>query len=102
MLLLLACATKTPSTESPPEAEAPDAAALYDNLCAACHGVKLEGGVGPSLVDEVWIGGSSLEDIQQATRVGKPAMGMPAYEGILEEDQIRLVAAWILEQGAAE
>ena len=44
----------------------------FANNCAACHGAGGQGAVGgfPSLADDAWIWGGSLEDIQHTIRHG--------------------------------
>ncbi|WP_142849249.1 cytochrome-c oxidase, cbb3-type subunit III [Telmatospirillum sp. J64-1] len=80
--------------------------ALFGENCAPCHGA---GGVGafgyPALVDDQWIWGGSLEDIQYTithgvrnetdeARIGE----MPAFgrDGILSTQEINLVAEYVL------
>jgi len=35
----------------------------YTARCAACHGQKGEGGVGPNLTDEYWLHGGTINDV---------------------------------------
>ena len=39
---------------------------LYQTYCASCHGAKLEGGQGSSLVDGVWKHGGSDAEITKS------------------------------------
>ena len=72
---------------------------LYQEVCSACHGAGLEGtALGTPLVGAELPGGASTEALQASIRVGNPEAEMPAYEGVLEPDQIQSLAIYILEQ----
>ena len=70
---------------------------LYDSNCAGCHGDDLAGGSGSSLIDDDWLYGSSDEAIAASIRNGIPDMGMPPWEGMLDEKQIRAMVIFIRE-----
>lgn len=64
---------------------------IYAQLCFNCHGPKLEGGQGPSLVDSYWQHGSSPEAILKVINKGVPGSPMIPYETVFpEEDRIAL------------
>jgi cytochrome c oxidase cbb3-type subunit 3 len=77
--------------------------AFADN-CAACHGrggAGLPGGY-PSLADDGWLWGGSLDQIHQTIAYGvrndhdqARASMMPAYGNILDQEQIRNVAHYV-------
>ena len=72
----------------------PDAAALYQQHCAACHGAQRTGGMGPALLPE------SLERLRQAEahRViagGRPATQMLGFADKLKADEVAALAQWI-------
>ncbi|MCZ6674617.1 MAG: PQQ-dependent sugar dehydrogenase [Verrucomicrobia bacterium] len=71
---------------------------LYKQNCSACHGQNMEGGLGSSLIDDVWKYGSSDEDIAKVIREGVPAMGMIAWKDVLTEKQIRALIILMKEQ----
>jgi len=54
--------------------------------CSGCH-ANGGGGSGPALMDDVWIYGSSIENIAASIREGRPN-GMPTIRGKIPEDQI--------------
>ena len=80
---------------------------LYDTHCAACHGSDGKGGIGPSLVDEVFLyeqgdmpdddyfeivnNGTHPGDVEDG-RVAKG--GMPPYAGILSNDNMWAIIAY--------
>ena len=71
---------------------------LYKNLCAACHGVKLEGALAPSFLDGVWKHGSTDKEIAQTILKGNISLGMVPWEGTLTGDQIRSLIIFIREK----
>jgi glucose/arabinose dehydrogenase len=78
-----------------------DVEELYRENCAGCHGNDLAGGSGSSLIDKEWTYGSSDSEIAAVIRNGVPEVGMPAWDGALDEDQIRSMVIYIREMGAA-
>ncbi len=73
---------------------------VYDQNCFPCHGMELEGGIGPSFVDDEWIHGGQAEDIVRIVREGVAAKGMVAWDGILSPEQINAVASYIIVRHA--
>jgi len=68
-----------------------DAAALYQQHCAACHGTQRTGGMGPALLPE------SLERLRktEAHKViagGRPATQMPGFADKLKADELAAIA----------
>ena len=61
--------------------------------CVGCHSHG-GGGMGPPLMDETWIYGSSLEQIVSTIREGRPN-GMPSFRGRLPDEQIWQIAAFV-------
>jgi glucose/arabinose dehydrogenase len=77
-------------------------AKLYQTYCASCHGVELQGGEGPSLVDKTWLHGEPTKsNLVKIISKGVPAKGMPAWEGSLKADQIAALADYIAPKSAA-
>lgn len=85
----------------------PRAAAYYNNAdavttgkrlfgqynCSGCHS-NGGGGIGPSLMDDVWIYGSRLEQIHQTLVQGRPN-GMPSWGGKIPDEQLWQLAAFV-------
>ena len=65
--------------------------------CSGCH-ANGGGGSGPALMDDVWIYGSSVENIAASIREGRPN-GMPTFRGKIPEDQIWQIAAYVRALG---
>ena len=70
--------------------------AVYLGNCAACHGQKGEGGIGPNMTDKYWIHGGSVVDIFKTIKYGVPAKGMIAWKSQLRPSDIQNVASYIL------
>lgn len=70
--------------------------ATYLANCAACHGQKGEGGIGPNMTDKYWIHGGHVNDIFKTIKYGVPAKGMIAWKSQLRPSDIQNVASYIL------
>lgn len=67
--------------------------------CVGCH-FDGGGGIGPALIDDIWVYGSSIDHIAASIRQGRPN-GMPSFRSILSEEQIWQLAAYV-EDGLKE
>jgi len=72
--------------------------ALYAQLCFNCHGPKLEGGQGPSLIDSYWQHGSSPEAILRVIDKGVPGSPMIPYENVFPEADRLALRDFILSE----
>ncbi|MDZ7685488.1 MAG: cytochrome c [Gammaproteobacteria bacterium] len=88
---VLVAITAVAGAASSGEAEALTALVRQD--CGSCHGLTLQGGLGPALTPEA-LEGKPDEMLITAIMKGRPAAAMPPWEGILERDEAR----WIVEQ----
>ncbi len=70
---------------------------IYMNYCAACHGNKGQGGIGPNFADQYWIHGGSMEDIIATIENGVPAKGMISWKNQLSGPEIQQVSLFIYE-----
>lgn len=73
-------------------------ATVFAQNCVACHGANLEGGIGPSFVDEAWIHGGQAADIVRIITNGVLEKGMVRWQGILSPEQINQVAAYVISK----
>jgi len=75
-------------------ATTPDAAALFQQHCASCHGVERLGSMGPALLPENL---QRLRRGQAATTIanGLPATQMPAFSTTLDAQQIDALVEYI-------
>ena len=70
----------------------------YTQLCANCHGARLEGGQAQSMLDDVWAAGGDDESLARSIRNGFPDKGMPAWGAAIPEKEIRAMVIYIHEQ----
>jgi len=72
---------------------------VFAEKCSMCHGVELQGLVGPSLVDKYWIHGKGTrKDIFTTVSAGVADKGMPAWGSVLKEDELKAVAAFVFSK----
>ncbi len=83
----------TYSTESASAGEA-----VYNQNCFPCHGMQMEGGIGPSFIDDEWIHGSQASDMVRVVQEGVLDKGMVAWSGILSPEQINDVTSYIVQK----
>lgn len=70
----------------------------FQTICMACHGMDGKGNQmlgAPNLTDDIWLYGSSPSDIEYAIVNGR-AGKMPSFNGLLNEDKRRILAAYVL------
>mgnify|MGYP001042077516 CR=1 FL=1 len=75
----------------------------FDAMCVACHGVDGRGNPmlgAPDLTDDVWLYGGDFERVAESIRDGRGGE-MPAWRGRLSDDEMRMVAAWVVSQRSA-
>jgi cytochrome c oxidase cbb3-type subunit 3 len=71
--------------------------AKYMTLCIACHGPEGTGNQllgAPSLVDEIWLYGSSDKEIRRTLTEGRNGV-MPANSSLIGPDRARILAAYV-------
>lgn len=68
----------------------------FKSVCAACHGQKGEGLVGPNLTDEFWIHGGGIKNVFKTIKYGVPDKGMIAWSAQLKPTDIQKVSSYIL------
>ncbi len=74
---------------------------LFDKYnCSGCH-FHGGGGIGPALMDEEWIYGSTPADIYQSIAQGRPN-GMPSWGGHIPDYQIWQLVTYVRAVGGFE
>ena len=76
---------------------AQDGQSLYTQYCASCHGEDLKGGNGPSFLDGEWKHGSGRGQITRNIKFGIAQVGMPAYEKVLDNNQVSSIVKYVLD-----
>lgn len=70
----------------------------YENFnCVGCH-QHGGGGIGPALMDDVWIYGSSAMEIYRSISEGRPN-GMPAFRAKIPETQLWELVSYVRALG---
>ncbi len=72
-----------------------DGAKIFMENCAACHGPKGEGIVGPNLTDDNWLHGGKINDVFKSVKYGWPANGMKSWQADLSATQIAQVVCYV-------
>ncbi len=73
---------------------------IYNTFCFTCHGANLEGGIGQSFLDDVWLHGGRPEDVIHTITNGVPEKGMIPWGTTLNAEQINHAAAFVLAKNA--
>lgn len=73
---------------------------VFHTYCYVCHGAALEGGIGPSFLDDEWLHGHTPQEVIHTITEGVPEKGMAPWGPILGPRQINEVAAYILAKNA--
>lgn len=73
---------------------------VYDTYCFVCHGAALEGGIGPTFLDEEWLHGHTPEEVIRTITEGVPEKGMAPWGPILGARDINYAAAFVLAKNA--
>jgi len=69
---------------------------IYAEKCVVCHGVNLEGKIGPNLTDNYWVNGNgSRLSLVGIISKGSAAKGMPPWESLLKPGEIKNVATYV-------
>ncbi|MEO1599147.1 MAG: cytochrome-c oxidase, cbb3-type subunit III [Pseudomonadota bacterium] len=82
----------------------PEAAELYADNCAACHGDEGRGepALGaPNLADAIWLYGGDRERVIESITYARAGV-MPAWNGRLSDDQIKQVALYVHSLGGGQ
>ena len=70
--------------------------ATYDERCAMCHGPEGQGLIGPNLTDDAWKNGDGrMPALVKVIREGVDGKGMQAWQGVLKENELYAVAAYV-------
>ncbi len=101
-LALLGCVLASPLALHAQRGGDPRAAnVLFSQLCANCHGMRMEGNRAPSMLDEVWAHGGEDADLARSIRDGWQGSEMPSFKGVFTEPEIRAMVVYIREVRAS-
>lgn len=85
LLFLSGCSSGTTTTDT-------DGEALYNKSCVACHGEKLQGAVGPTLVNLK----SKYPEAKVLKIINKGTSKMPG--NLLSKEESETVTKWLMEK----
>ncbi len=72
---------------------------LYTDNCAVCHGENLEGStLAPPLAGHPLAHGDAMPELIASIRDGYPAKGMPAWDQVLSQEEIKSIALYVAER----
>lgn len=74
------------------------AAKLYTDNCAGCHGTRLQGSQGPSLIRPDYLHGTRDDEVLKSIKDGFPDRGMPGWAEVLAASEIQALVGYIGEQ----
>ena len=77
--------------------QAQDGAQVYQTYCAGCHGAQLQGGSATTLIKTDWIYGRGKGALVRNVKFGIPNTEMAAWHTVLTDEQIGVVADFIIE-----
>lgn len=69
---------------------------IFIKNCAACHGQKGEGLVGPNMTDDFWIHGGGIKNVYKIIKNGVIEKGMISWKSQLSPAQMQDVGSYIL------
>mgnify|MGYP001561917610 FL=1 len=69
---------------------------IYAANCVGCHGAALEGGIGPNLVDTVWIHGATKASVLAVVTNGVTEKGMPNWGQMIGQEKVARVTAYVI------
>jgi cytochrome c oxidase cbb3-type subunit 3 len=68
---------------------------IFVSNCAACHGDKGQGIIGPNLTDDYWLHGGEYKSVFKTIFNGVPEKGMLSWKKSLRPDELRAVASYV-------
>jgi aldose sugar dehydrogenase len=74
---------------------------LYQENCATCHSDDLKGGNAKSLFDADWQFGSKDSHVFRNIKFGIAHLGMPGFEGALNDDEIKSIVSYLKDKEKA-
>lgn len=80
------------------KAKLAEAAEIFKNKCATCHGPDAGGlaGSGPNLTDDYWIHGNSIKEVFTTIKFGVLSAGMVPWKGQIAPSKMKAVATYVL------
>ena len=100
-LLLLSSLSFSVFAETPTSQRQEELRNLLEQDCGSCHGMTLNGGLGPALTVEA-LKNKPIELVTITIREGRPGTPMPPWKYLLSESDINWLAQTLKQQVVAE
>ncbi|MBI2846150.1 MAG: cytochrome c [Chloroflexi bacterium] len=78
-----------------PEPPAVAGRRIFNSVCAVCHAFDGEGDIGPRLQDNEFVQSLTDEGLYAFLQVGRPDLGMPAWEGKFTDEEFSWIIAFL-------
>lgn len=72
------------------------AAEVYAQTCAACHGPEGGGLIGPNLTDGHYLHGKDAKQVHEIIATGVVEKGMPGWEPVLGAEKVNQLTAFVV------
>lgn len=98
MLIMAGCSQQDNRPETRKQQQTPavfQSSQKFAELCAACHGVRARGGVGPDLTVSRFKYGKDRASIEKSILEGRPG-GMPAFGAHIKPEDAAALADYLL------
>jgi len=69
--------------------------AVFETVCAPCHGKQGQGIVGPNLTDDYWLHGGTINDIFKTIKYGYPEKAMKSWKDDYSPLQLAQIASYV-------
>lgn len=99
LTISLTCAAVVPAAELTPQRQA-ELRYLLEQDCGSCHGLTLQGGLGPALTREA-LRDKPAELLAWTITHGRPGTAMPGWKPFLTEDEVDWLVRLLANGGVA-
>lgn len=89
------CCTAIPAAAEPSPARQKELIHLVRQDCGSCHGMTLQGGLGPALLPAT-LADKPVEGLVATIIGGRPGTPMPPWHRFLEEDEAQWIVARLM------
>ncbi|MCE9570867.1 MAG: cytochrome c [Rhodocyclales bacterium] len=95
LLAIPFCCTAMPAAAEPSPARQKELIHLVRQDCGSCHGMTLQGGLGPALLPAT-LADKPVEGLVATIIGGRPGTPMPPWHRFLEEDEAQWIVARLM------
>jgi cytochrome c55X len=95
MVAALAITTARAAADDPQPARERELVRLVRQDCGACHGMTLQGGLGPALLPDA-LRDKPVESLRATILRGRPGTAMPPWQAMLSEKEADWIVKYLL------